>query len=61
MVPGGGKILPQLQQFQQAMQTRGPEAQQITKDTLSEIGQVLERRSKQLQETVQKGKQSGDA
>ena len=57
-LPGGGKILPQLQKLQQAAQTHGPEAEQIAKDTLNEIGQVLERRAKQLEGVVEKGKES---
>jgi len=57
MVPQGGKILPQLQKLQQLAQQHGQEAEQIAKDTLSEIGQVLERRSKQVEGIIQKGKQ----
>ncbi|KAK5118052.1 hypothetical protein LTR62_004098 [Meristemomyces frigidus] len=60
MIPGGGKILPQLQQLQQAAQQHGQEAEQIAKDTLSEIGQVLERRSQQLQQVYEKGKQTAE-
>lgn len=58
MVPGGGKILPSLQKLQQAVQQHGEEAEQIAKDTLSEIGQVLEKRTQQLSNVVEKGKQT---
>jgi len=58
MVPGGGTILPQLQKLQQAAQQHGEEAEKIAKDTLSEIGQVLEKRSKQLENVYEKGKQT---
>jgi hypothetical protein len=54
MVPGGGKILPQLQKLQQVAQSHGQEAEQLAKDTLSEIGQVLDRRSSQLQQVYEK-------
>jgi len=57
MVPQGGKILPMLQKMQQAAQQHGQEAEQIAKDTLSEIGQVLDRRSQQLEKVYEKGKQ----
>ena len=57
MVPQGGKILPMLQKMQQAAQQHGQEAEQIAKDTLSEIGQVLNRRSQQLEKVYEKGKQ----
>jgi gas vesicle protein len=61
MVPGGGKILPQLQKLQQVAQQHGQEAEQIAKDTLSEIGQVLDRRSQQLQQVYEKGKKEGSS
>jgi len=60
LVPGGGKILPQLQKLQQAAHQHGQEAEQIAKDTLSEIGQVLDRRSQQLQQVYEKGKQTAE-
>ncbi|KAK4570341.1 hypothetical protein LTR86_002421 [Recurvomyces mirabilis] len=60
MVPGGGKILPQLQKLQQAAQQHGEEAEQLAKDTLSEIGQVLEKRSQQLQNVYEKGKKTAE-
>ncbi|KAK3075887.1 hypothetical protein LTR53_000461 [Teratosphaeriaceae sp. CCFEE 6253] len=56
MVPGGGKILPQLQKLRQLAQQHGQEAEQIAKDTLSEIGQVLERRSSQAEKVFEKAK-----
>jgi len=60
MIPGGGKILPQLQKLQQAAQQHGEEAEQIAKDTLSEIGQVLDKRSQQLQGVYEKGKKTAE-
>ncbi|KAK5735027.1 hypothetical protein LTR17_008517 [Elasticomyces elasticus] len=57
MVPNGGKILPQLQKLQKVAQQHGQEAEQIAKDTLSEIGQVLDRRSQQLEKIYEQGKQ----
>ncbi|TKA73953.1 hypothetical protein B0A55_05658 [Friedmanniomyces simplex] len=56
MVPQGGKILPQLQKLQQLAQQHGQEAEQIAKDTLSELVQVLERRGKQVEGVIEKGK-----
>lgn len=57
MVPQGSKILPQLQNLKSIADQRGPEAQQLAKDTFSEISDVLERRSQQAQQMFQQAQQ----
>lgn len=50
MVPGGSEILPQLMKLKEAAEKKGPEAEQLTKDTLSELQQVLTKRGKQAED-----------
>ena len=59
MIPQGGKILPQLQKMKQVADQHGQEAQKLAKDTLSEIGQVLDKRGQQLEQVYNKAKEQG--
>lgn len=58
MVPGGSEILPQLQKLKEAAEKKGPEAEQLTKDTMSELQKVLEKRSKQAEDLAKDVKDS---
>lgn len=58
MVPGGSEILPQLQKLKEVAEKKGPEAEQLTKDTMSELRQVLEKRSKQAEDMAKDVKDS---
>lgn len=58
MVPGGSEILPQLMKLKEAAEKKGPEAEQLTKDTLSELQQVLQKRSKQAEDLAKDVKDS---
>jgi len=56
MIPNGGKILPQLQKMKQIADSQGQEAQQLAKDTMKDIEEVLQKRSQQAEELIRKGK-----
>lgn len=58
MVPGGSDIFPKLEQLQQMAQEHGQEAEKIVKDTFKDIQDVLERKTGEAEELVQKAKQN---
>lgn len=58
MVPNGSKILPQLQKLKQVAEQQGQEAEQLAKDTLKEIMQVLDKRSEEAGKLVDEGKKA---
>ncbi|KAK4539266.1 hypothetical protein LTR36_000844 [Oleoguttula mirabilis] len=60
MIPGGSQILPQLQKYQQVAQQHGQEAESLAKETVGELQQILEKRSKQLEELYEKGKKDAE-
>lgn len=53
-VGGGSQIIPQLQKLKEAAEQKGPEAQQLAKNTIHDISKVLEDRSKQAEELLKK-------
>ncbi|EMC92991.1 hypothetical protein BAUCODRAFT_37900 [Baudoinia panamericana UAMH 10762] len=57
MIPQGGKILPQLQKLKSIAEQQGPQAQQLAQETLSEIGQVLEKKAKKYEDLYNQSKQ----
>jgi hypothetical protein len=56
MVPGGSKVIPQLQSLQAIAQKRGSEAENVLKETVEEIGTVLEKRKEQVEKIAEEGK-----
>lgn len=55
-LPHGSKILPELQKLKQLAESRSDEAQQLAKDTMNDLSEVFEKRSKQLEEVYNKSK-----
>nr|POF18471.1 hypothetical protein CFP56_63015 [Quercus suber] len=53
MVPNGSQILPQLQKLRQLAEEQGHEAEQLAKDTLHDLMQVLDRRSSEAEKLVE--------
>lgn len=60
MVPGASQILPQLQKYQEVARKHGHEAESLAKDTMGEIQQILDKRSKQLEDLYEKGKKDAE-
>ncbi|KAI2606813.1 uncharacterized protein GGS25DRAFT_306837 [Hypoxylon fragiforme] len=56
MIPQGSEILPKLKQLKEVADKRTGEGEQLVKDTLSEIKQVLEKKSQKAQEILDKAK-----
>ncbi|KAI1402645.1 hypothetical protein F4819DRAFT_454084 [Hypoxylon fuscum] len=56
MIPQGNEILPKLKQLKEVADKRTGEGEQLVKDTLSEIKQVLEKKSQRAQEIIDKAK-----
>lgn len=59
MVPNGSKILSGLQKYKDVAEKHGHEAEQLAKDTLHDLLQVLDKRSDQLEQVA--GKAKGEA
>ncbi|CAL5870333.1 uncharacterized protein PFLUO_LOCUS4569 [Penicillium psychrofluorescens] len=57
MVPGGSTMIPQLQSLQTIAQKKGPEAENVLKETLEELQSVLEKRKNQVEKIAEEGKQ----
>ena len=55
MIPNGSKIIPQLQKLQQVATQQGAEAEQLAKDTMKEISDVLEKRGQKLEQLWKEG------
>jgi hypothetical protein len=56
MIPGGSKVIPQLQSLQAVAQKKGGEAETVLKETLDELREVLEKRKEQVEKLVEEGK-----
>ncbi|KAI1772913.1 hypothetical protein F4818DRAFT_424320 [Hypoxylon cercidicola] len=56
MIPQGSEILPKLKQLKEVADKHTEEGEQLVKDTLSEIKQVLEKKSQRAQEIIDKAK-----
>ncbi|KAF3003742.1 hypothetical protein E8E13_009531 [Curvularia kusanoi] len=55
-IPGGGEILPKLQQLQEAASKHGDEAQKIFKDAMSEVTEVLKKHGEKAQNLAKEAK-----
>jgi cell division septum initiation protein DivIVA len=60
MIPGGSEILPQLQKLKEIAEAKGPQAEQLTKDTIADLKKVLESRSKQAERLAQEAKNQAE-
>ncbi|KAI2603610.1 hypothetical protein GGR54DRAFT_622482 [Hypoxylon sp. NC1633] len=56
MIPQGGEILPKLKQLKEVAEKHTEEGEQLVKDTMAEIKQVLEKKSQRAQEIIDKAK-----
>jgi cell division septum initiation protein DivIVA len=60
MVPGGSEILPQLQKLKEIAEAKGPEAEQLTKDTIADLKKVLEKRSQEAESLAKQAKNQAE-
>ncbi|KJX92312.1 hypothetical protein TI39_contig5873g00004 [Zymoseptoria brevis] len=60
MIPGGSEIMPQLQKLRAIAEAKGPQAEQLTKDTVADLKKVLESRSKQAESLAQEAKNQAE-
>ncbi|KAJ5382972.1 hypothetical protein N7517_000883 [Penicillium concentricum] len=58
MVPGGSSVIPQLQSLQAIAQKRGSEAEDLLKETVEEIQNVLKKREAQLVKIAEETEES---
>lgn len=56
LVPGGSKVIPQLQSLREIAQKKGGEAETVLKETLEEVREVLEKRKDQVEKLAEEGK-----
>lgn len=56
-IPGGDQIIPKLNQMQEVAQKHGDEAQKIMKDAVSEISDILKKKSNEAEELAKKAKE----
>lgn len=49
MIPGGGQIIPKLNQLQEVAKKHGDEAEKILKETYDEIAQILQKKTKDVE------------
>ncbi|KAH7395242.1 hypothetical protein DE146DRAFT_659581 [Phaeosphaeria sp. MPI-PUGE-AT-0046c] len=56
-IPGGDQIMPKLTQLQEVAQKHGDEAQNIMKDAISEIGEILKKRGEQAAKLAESAKE----
>ena len=56
LIPGGSKVIPQLQSLRDVAQKKGGEAENVLKETLDELREVLEKRKKQVEKLAEEGK-----
>ena len=54
MIPGGDKIIPALTELEDVAKKRGDEAQRILKETYDEIGEILQKKSKNVEKLAGK-------
>ena len=57
MIPGGSQIIPQLQKLKDVAEKHGSEAQNLAKETINEIKQVLDKKSDRVEKLYEQGKQ----
>lgn len=57
MVPNGGQIIPQLQKIKEIAESRGEQAEQLAKETISEIKTILDKKSSKVEQLYESGKQ----
>lgn len=55
-IPNGSKILPELQNLKSLAESHSDEAHQLAKDTMNDLTQVFEKRSKELEDMYKKSK-----
>ncbi|KAL5387126.1 hypothetical protein DPSP01_003736 [Paraphaeosphaeria sporulosa] len=56
-IPGGDQIIPKLTQLQEAAEKHGDEAQKIIKDAVSEISEILKKKSSEAEKLAEKAKE----
>lgn len=59
MVPGGSQIIPQLQKLKDVADKQGSQAQELAKETVSEIKQVLDKKSQRVEQLYENAKEEG--
>lgn len=52
--------MPQLQKLRAIAEAKGPQAEQLTKDTIADLKKVLESRSKQAESLAQEAKNQAE-
>ena len=57
MIPGGSQIIPQLQKLREVAEKQGSQAEDLAKETISEIKQVLDQKTKKAEELYESGKE----
>ena len=57
-MPMGSKILPEIERLKKLGESNSQEAQQLAKDTMGDLQQVFEKRSKQLEDVYNKAQKS---
>ena len=56
MIPNGSQIIPQLQKLREVAEKQGAQAEELAKETISEIETILDKKSKMAEELVESGK-----
>ena len=56
MIPNGSQIIPQLQKLREVAEKQGAQAEELAKETISEIETILDKKSKRAEELVESGK-----
>ena len=57
MIPNGGQILPQLQKLKEVAESRGEQAEELVKETMSEIKVILDKKTQKAEQLYEKGKE----
>ena len=57
IVPGGSQIIPQLQKLKDVADKQGAQAEELAKETIHEIKQVLDKKKDKVEELYESGKQ----
>lgn len=57
MVPNGGQIVPQLQKLKEVADSRGEQAEELIKETMSEIKTILDKKTQKAEQLLEKGKE----
>jgi len=60
MVPNGGQIIPQLQKLREVAESRGQQAEELAKETISEIKSVLDKKSSKVEQLYEAGKKDAE-